>query len=159
VACRWTIGRRDVRRAETGTGGGDGRRGRSSGSSSRALDEPRSTQHNRRTPIFFRGTRRELEERERDLAEPRWTVERLRERTNKERAAIDKKETRLQMLITSRVDAYPHIAQAWADWELAVAQKEVAAKGREMAELRRELKLTQYNPLRRLDVRPLHSPS
>lgn len=115
--------------------------------------------------IFFRKTRRELEERQRDLADQRWAVERqeqrLEERVKAERKAIDEKESRLQMLITSRVDAYPHIAQAWADWELAVAQDEserlrwkshparkaaekVAAKGREMAELRRELKLTQY---------------
>ena len=61
----------------------------------------------------------------------------------------------------SRVEAYPLIAQAWADWELAKAESEakflsrkkhpalkaselVKEKGREMAELRRRMKLAEY---------------
>ena len=104
--------------------------------------------------MFFRKTRRELEVKRLDLAGRESHLAAMQ-------AALDEKEARLQMLLTSRVDAYPHIAQAWADWELAVARDEsnylrrkkrparsaaeaVAAKGREMSELRRELKLAQY---------------
>lgn len=104
--------------------------------------------------MFFRKTRRELEAKRFDLARQESDLAAAQ-------VALDEKEARLQMILASRVDAYPHIAQAWADWELALAQDEfrylrlkkhpaytaaevVAAKGREMAELRRELKLAKY---------------
>lgn len=104
--------------------------------------------------IFFRKTRRELEQR-------RWTLQEKETELRAEREEIDARRDRLDLLLRDRVDGYEHIAQAWADWELALADREasqlarkkhparkaaeaVREKGREMAELRRRMKLAEY---------------
>lgn len=111
--------------------------------------------------IFFRKTRRRLEEQERDLSRRHYELHTRASELEKLRAALDDKDARLQMLIASRVEAYPHVAQVWADWELAKAESEAQAlrrkkhpalkasevvkeKGREMAELGRRMKLAEY---------------
>jgi hypothetical protein len=104
--------------------------------------------------IFFRKTRRELDLRRRELAEKERELV-------QERAAIDERLERLELLLRDRVAGYGHIAQAWADWETGRAEAEarylarkkhpartaaevVREKGRQMAELRREAKLAEY---------------
>jgi hypothetical protein len=122
--------------------------------------------------VFFRKTKRRLAEREFELArqarelgvqeralDKRVAAEERRLAT--ERARIEGMEERARQLIASRIETYPHIAKAWAEWELALAKEEatqlrrkkyparsaaetVKAKGKQMAELRRALKLTEY---------------
>lgn len=104
--------------------------------------------------IFFRKTRRELEHR-------RWELDQKEADLRKEREEIDACLARLDLLLRDRVHGYEHIAKAWADWELALSEREashlarkkhparkaadaVREKGRDMAELRRRLKLAEY---------------
>ena len=126
-------------------------------------------------PIFFRKTHQELEEqrrawnqRHRELTEQASALDARNAGLDNREAGLDNREAgldnqgaRLKLLIESRVDAFPHIAQAWADWELAKAQSDadflrrkkhpartaaeiVKLKGREMSELRRRMKLAEY---------------
>jgi hypothetical protein len=111
--------------------------------------------------IFFRGIRKRLDEQERALNRRSYELRTESEGLAKLKTALDDKEARLRQLIANRVETYPHIAQAWADWELAKAESEaqflrhkkhpaykaselVKEKGRAMAELRRQMKLAEY---------------
>jgi len=104
--------------------------------------------------IFFRKTRREI-------WRQRWELAEKERELAQERTEIDKRLETLELLVRDRVAGYEHIAQAWADWELARAGGEarylqhkkhpartaaevVREKGREMAELRRRMKLAEY---------------
>jgi hypothetical protein len=104
--------------------------------------------------IFFRKTRRELDQRRRELAEKEREL-------GQERADIDERLETLSLLVRDRVAGYEHIAQAWADWEVARADSDsrslrtkkhpaysaaqvVREKGKEMADLRRRMKLAEY---------------
>jgi hypothetical protein len=105
--------------------------------------------------IFFRKTRSALDQR-------RYEAEAAERRAATELASVEEKLARLELLLANRVEGYRHIADAWADWELAVAGREsdylvhynkrtapkaaevVRQKGREMAELRRRMKLAEY---------------
>lgn len=104
--------------------------------------------------IFFRKTRRELEQRRQELTEKERQLAH-------ERADIDERLQTLELLVRDRVAGYEHVAQAWADWELARSERDarylqnkkhpastaaevVREKGREMAELRRRMKLAEY---------------
>jgi hypothetical protein len=77
------------------------------------------------------------------------------------RAEIDNRLGTLELLLRDRVSGYQHIAEAWADWErirsgrdanylqhkkhpARTAAEVVREKGREMAELRRRMKLAEY---------------
>ncbi len=122
--------------------------------------------------IFFRMTRRELDERRRALAIEEQEVRQARAAAEKkiakarsqldgdERALVERNE-RFQTLLRSRTEAYPLIAAAWAEWELARAKDEahylrnkkhpaksaaqlVKDKGMEMADLRRRMKVAEY---------------
>lgn len=111
--------------------------------------------------IFFRKIRRELEERQLELNGQRWDLEQKQLELRKERDGIDGRVARLELLIRDRVQGYEHIAAAWVDWELALAEHEadylsrkkhpakkaaelVREKGRASAELRRRMKLAEY---------------
>jgi HJR/Mrr/RecB family endonuclease len=104
--------------------------------------------------IFFRKTRRELERR-------RWELAEKERELAQERADIDERLQTLELLVRDRVAGYEHVAQAWADWESArnerdarylerkkhparAAAEVVREKGREMAELRRRMKVAEY---------------
>jgi hypothetical protein len=104
--------------------------------------------------ILFRKTRRELDQR-------RWELAEKESELRREREEIDARLARLELLVRNRVDGYQHIAAAWADWERLVAESEasylarkkhparkaadaVREKGRDMAELRRRMKLAEY---------------
>jgi hypothetical protein len=122
--------------------------------------------------MFFEKTKRRLREQQAELVHQE-AVLRAKEndlqkrvaseerRLAEEQARVEETEARAQQLIASRIETYPHIAKAWADWELALAKEQaselrkkkhpartaaetVKAKGKEMAELRRQLKLTEY---------------
>ena len=74
------------------------------------------------------------------------------------------REETANLLIESRIKGYEHIAKAWADWELVVANRRsegarrrpyaapkaaeaVRAKGKEVAEARRQQKIAEYTVL------------
>src|SRR4051812_27564933 len=114
-------------------------------------------------PVFFAKTKQRLAERDAELvsqaAQLRAKENDLLKRVAKEeariaeeQAQIEAMEARAQQLIASRIETYPHIAKAWADWELAIAKEQaselrkkkhparaaaetVKAKGKEMGEL------------------------
>jgi hypothetical protein len=111
--------------------------------------------------LFFRKTRRGLEQRRVELAETERGLARERADLARERTEIDERLERLRLLVGDRVAGFEHIAQAWADWELARSESTatylrskkhparsaadvVREKGREMAELRRQAKLARY---------------
>lgn len=111
--------------------------------------------------IFFRKTRRKLDERDEELRVLAALVDAERGQVEDERKELDERIARLERLLANRAEAYPHIAQAWADWELALAERDaqylrgkrrpapqaaqvVREKGRELAEARRRLKLAEY---------------
>jgi hypothetical protein len=104
--------------------------------------------------IFFRKTRRELDQR-------RWGLAEKERELAQERAEIDERLQTIELLVRDRVAGYDHVAQAWAEWELARAERDarylqnkkhparsaaevVREKGREMAELRRRMKVAEY---------------
>ncbi len=104
--------------------------------------------------IFFRKTRRELDQR-------RWELAEKERELAQERAEIDERLETIELLVRDRVAGYEHVAQAWAEWELARAERDarylqnkkhparsaaevVREKGREMAELRRRMKVAEY---------------
>lgn len=125
-----------------------------------------------RQGLLLRRTRRRLENRRLDLIRrqgefaaesmsQRKTLALEDQRLRAERAEIDERLARLGLLLTDRVAGFGHIAKAWADWELALSKQEanylrhkkhpaktaaqvMRDKGREMAELRRQLKLAEY---------------
>lgn len=118
--------------------------------------------------IFFRKTRRKLDERDEELRiigalveAERDQVEEARKEVAESRTEVDERRVRLDWLLANRVEAYPHIAKAWADWELVLAERDaqylrgkrrpaphaadvVREKGRELADARRRLKLAEY---------------
>jgi hypothetical protein len=122
--------------------------------------------------MFFAKTKRRHAERESELVRQeaylrakegdfQKRVAKEEQRLADEQARIAAMEARAQQLIASRIETYPHIAKAWADWELALAKEDasqlrkkkhpartaaeaVKAKGKDMAELRRQLKLAEY---------------
>ena len=114
--------------------------------------------------FFFRKTRRELERQRWELAEKESDLA-------KERADIDERLANLELLVSDRVAGYEHIAQAWADWEFAQSERDannlrhkkhpartaaevVREKGREMAELRRRMKLAETHAVLHRRQRP-----
>jgi ParB-like chromosome segregation protein Spo0J len=134
------------------------------------LGYARSLEENR--GVFFAKTKRRLAEHESELVrreaylrahegDLQKRVAQEEQRIAAEQARIDAMEERARQLIASRIETYPHIAQAWAEWELALAKEEAAqlrrkkhpaksaaesvkVKSKQMAELRRQLKLTEY---------------
>src|SRR3954466_9075987 len=64
-----------------------------------------------------------LRAKENDLQKRVATEER---RLAEEQAQIEGMEARAQQLIASRIETYPHIAKAWADWEVALAKEQAS---------------------------------
>ncbi|MGB7160161.1 MAG: restriction endonuclease [Tepidisphaeraceae bacterium] len=96
-----------------------------------------------------------------DLAGIRDAATRERAQVDRASAALAKDREALEALLQSRVRGFEFIADAWADYERAQAERlatalyykkhpareaarEVRAKGKQLAELRRELKRTQW---------------
>src|SRR2546430_1323959 len=113
-------------------------------------------------PILFRKTRRAIQETQQVQTTRSTELEREATRQAEEARVLKDREERLAQLLASRVDTYPHIAKAWADWELAIklrmrratfgtkrhpaptAADAVQAKGGELAAARRQAKLAEY---------------
>jgi hypothetical protein len=104
--------------------------------------------------VFFRKTRQELRDRAAEL-------HRKADALSTQESDLEAREETLQLLVKNRVEGFEHIAKAWADWEVARAKQDsdylrrkkhpaykasevIQEKGRELAEMRRRMKLAEY---------------